>query len=70
MKVKIFDESHEQDLELKVNDFLRKINKKQLLDIKYQVALMYDEREQIYCFSCMIIYDDNIELNNSKSGSM
>ena len=70
MKVKIFDESHERDLELKVNDFLRKINKKQLLDIKYQVALMYDEREQIYCFSCMIIYDDNIELNNSKSGSM
>ena len=67
MKVKIFDESHERDLELKVNDFLRKINKKQLLDIKYQVALMYDE---IYCFSCMIIYDDNIELNNSKSGSM
>lgn len=70
MKVKIFDESHERDLELKVNDFLRKINKKQLLDIKYQVALMYDEREQIYCFSCMIVYDDNIELNNSKSGSM
>ena len=70
MKVKIFDESHERDLELKVNDFLRKINKKQLLDIKYQVALMYDEREQIYCFSCMIIYDDNIELNNSKLGSM
>ena len=25
MKVKIFDESHERDLELKVNDFLRKI---------------------------------------------
>lgn len=70
MKVKIFDESHERDLELKVNDFLRQINKKQLLDIKYQVALMYDEREQIYCFSCMIIYDDNIELNNSKSGSI
>lgn len=70
MKVKIFDESHERDLELKVNDFLKQINKKQLLDIKYQVALMYDEREQIYCFSCMIIYDDNIELNNSKSGSM
>lgn len=70
MKVKIFDESHERDLELKVNDFLSQINKKQLLDIKYQVALMYDEREQIYCFSCMIIYDDNIELNNSKSGSI
>ena len=57
MKVKIFDESHERDLELKVNDFLRKINKKQLLDIKYQVALMYDEREQIYCYSCLIMYN-------------
>ena len=30
----------------------------EIIDIKYQVALMYDERERIYCFTCMIIYDE------------
>ena len=70
MQVKIFDEEHELDLEMKVNEFIINLKREQLIDIKYQVAMMYDEREQIYCFSCMFIYDDNIELNNSKSGSM
>lgn len=60
MKVKIFDENHERDLELKVNDFLKRFKNNQIIDLKYQVSLMYDEREQIYCFSCMIIYDDSI----------
>ncbi len=58
MKVKIFDENHERDLEIKVNNFLQHFSPQQIIDIKYQVSLMYDEREQIYCFSCMIIYDD------------
>lgn len=61
MKVRIFDENHEHDLEIKVNDFLKRLKTNQLIDIKYQVSVMYDEREQIYCFSCMIIYDDNID---------
>lgn len=60
MKVKIFDENHERDLELKVNDFLKRFKNNQIIDIKYQVSLMYDEREQIYCFTCMIIYDESI----------
>lgn len=59
MLVKIFDENHEYDLELKVNEFLKQISSKQLVDIKYQVATLYDGRDQIYCFSCMIIYEDN-----------
>ncbi len=55
MKVKIFDESHEKDLENDINDFLdSEIN---VIDIKYQVAIMYDNREQIYCYSAMIIYE-------------
>lgn len=61
MKVKIFDENHEHDLELKVNDFLKHLKKNQIIDIKYQVSLMYDQREQIYCFTCMIIYDESID---------
>ena len=56
MRVKIFDEEHEKDLELVVNDFLIKNAHLDIIDIKYQVAVTYDEREQIYCYSCMIIY--------------
>lgn len=56
MKVKIFDEGHERDLEIKVNQFLFNLADEQIIDIKYQVATLYDEREQIYCFSAMIIY--------------
>lgn len=56
MLVKVFDENHELDLEKKVNDFLKNINDEDIVDIKYQVATLYDEREQIYCYSAMIIY--------------
>lgn len=52
----MFDENHELDLEKKVNDFLKNINDEDIVDIKYQVAILYDEREQIYCYSAMIIY--------------
>lgn len=56
MLIKVFDENHELDLEMKVNDFLKNINDEDIIDIKYQVATLYDEREQIYCYSAMIIY--------------
>lgn len=58
MKVKLFDESHEHDLEIKINEFLEHSNH-EIIDIKYQVATLYDGRSQIYCFSAMIIYEDN-----------
>lgn len=58
MKVKIFDESHEQDLEMKVNAFLGTINNKEIIDIKYQVSVSMFSEEQIYCFSAMVIYID------------
>ena len=55
MKVKLFDESHELDLEKSINKFLGD-NEIDLLDIKYQVAIEMNGEEQIYCFSAMIIY--------------
>lgn len=55
MKVKIFDESHEKDLEKSVNEFLSSINA-DIVDIKYQVAIGISGEEQIYCFSAMICY--------------
>ena len=54
MQVKVFDESHEKDLENSVNSFLKTID--ELIDIKYQVAIAVVGEEQIYCFSAMIIY--------------
>ena len=56
MKVKIFDESHEKDLEAAVNAFLGAVG--ELLDIKYSVAVTVNGEEQIYCFTAMIIYRD------------
>lgn len=55
MKVKVFDEMHEKDLETSVNDFLDEIGDK-FVDIKYQVAIAMFSEEQIYCFSAMIVY--------------
>ena len=53
MQVKIFDEGHEKDLEESVNDFIKD---KEILDIKYQVAISIVGEEQLYCFSAMIVY--------------
>ena len=54
LKVKLFDESHELDLEKSVNDFLQ--NDIDVIDIKYQVAIGVFSEEQVYCYSAMIIY--------------
>ena len=53
MKVKVFDCDHEKDLEESINEF---IENKEIVDIKYQVALDINGEDQIYCFSAMIIY--------------
>lgn len=54
MKVKIFDENHEKDLENAINDFLD--DDIELIDIKYEVAVSIFSEEQVYCFSAMIVY--------------
>lgn len=55
MKVKIFDEESEKDLEESVNKFLEELEK-EVIDIKYQISCAMLGEEQIYCFSAMIIY--------------
>ena len=55
MKVKIFDEETEEDLEEKINTFLDE-TEKEVIDIKYQVSACVFGEEQIYCFSAMVIY--------------
>ncbi len=60
MKVKIFDESHEKDLEDDINQFLKE-NEIEVIDIKYSVSNSIYSEEQIYCFSALIVYQDKEE---------
>ena len=57
MKVKVFDEMHEKDLEKSINEFLNEIEDN-FIDIKYQVSVSMFGEEQIYCFSALIIYSE------------
>ena len=54
MKVKVFDENHEKDLEEKINEFLK--DHKDIIDIKYEVSILIYQEEQVYCFSALIMY--------------
>ncbi len=58
MKVKIFDDEDENDLEDEINSFIEN-NNIEIIDIKYQVGVSIFSEEQIYCFSAMIIYVEN-----------
>ena len=55
MKVKVFDEAHEKDLEESINNFIEDVD---VIDIKYQVSIVIFAEEQIYCFSALIMYKE------------
>ena len=55
MKVKLFDENHELDLETKINKFLDE-KEVEIFDIKYAVSISTNGEDQIYCFSALIMY--------------
>ena len=57
MKVKIFDESHETDLEEDINKFIKE-ETPDIMDIKYSVSTSIYSDEQLYCFSALIMYQD------------
>ena len=57
MKVKVFDEENEKDLEDAINSFIDDEEKK-VINIKYQVAIAVLGEEQIYCFSAMVMYEE------------
>ncbi len=56
VRVKIFDEEHEEKLEKKVNEFLDDITEKDFIDIKYGLSTLFDMKSQVYCFTAMVIY--------------
>ena len=55
MKIKIFDESHEKDLEESINNFIKE-KEIEIIDIKFSVAASLYGDEQIYCFSALLMY--------------
>ena len=57
MKVKIFDESHEKDLEDDINKFIKEDNP-EIIDIKYSISTSVYSEEQLYCFSALIMYKE------------
>ena len=56
MKVKVFDESHEKDLEESINNFLKE--EIEVIDIKFDVSASVFGEEQIYCFTALIMYTE------------
>ena len=57
MKVRVFDESHEKDLEEDINEFIKEKDP-DIIDIKYSVSNSIYSEEQIYCFSALIMYKE------------
>lgn len=57
MKVKIFDESHEADLEEDINKFIKE-EEPDIIDIKYSISNSIYSEEQLYCFSALIMYKE------------
>ncbi len=55
MKVKVFDENHEEDLEKAINDFIKE-EEPEIFDIKFSVGTSIFAEEQVYCFSALIVY--------------
>lgn len=55
MKVKLFDESHEKDLEEAINNYIKE-KEIDVIDIKFSVSSSIYADEQIYCFSALLMY--------------
>lgn len=61
IKVKIFDEMHEKDLENDINSFISD-EKNDIINIQFRTSIAMFAEEQIYCFSAMIIYKERKQI--------
>ena len=59
MEVKLFDFEHEEDLEDAINKFLKEEKNITVDKISYQVSNFGINGEQIYSFSCLIVFRRN-----------
>jgi len=59
VKVKVFDEEHDKDLEEAINAFLsEKEIADNLIDIKFAMSHFNDGPEQIYSYSALVVYKE------------
>ena len=56
MKVKVFDESHEKDLEEAINNYIKEKEIK-VIDIKFSVSACVYAEQPLYCFSALVMYE-------------
>ena len=56
MKEKLFDFEHEADLEEALNKFFSEHPKMEIKNISYQTSHFAINGEQIYSFSCLLVY--------------
>ena len=59
IKVKVFDENHEDILTEKINNWIAQNLKYEIKDIKFSVSCMNTDYDEVYCFSALIMYEDN-----------
>lgn len=61
IKIKVFNEEHEDTLTSIVNDWIYNNSKYEIKDVKFSTSCIVTKyNEQIYCFSALVIYDDGI----------
>ena len=57
MRVKLFDEESEKDLEIAINGFINN-ESYDIIDVKYCTSCSMFGEEQIYCFSALVWYSE------------
>lgn len=60
MKIKVYDCSHEKDLEEQLNSLVLdlKENNQEIIDIKYSTSCSCDGTNEFYIYSALVMYDD------------
>ena len=58
MKVKVFDEEHEDDLTQAINAFFKEHPNIKMKDIRFSTAACIYEETQIHCFSALLVYEE------------
>ena len=56
LKIKMFDEEHEEDCMDEVNEFLCTIDEKDIIDIRFSSSHFSSGDDQIFSFTVCIIY--------------
>jgi len=65
-KVKIFNEDHTHTLEVAVNDFLQKIDIRQIIKTEYSIGVSSGPHRSIESYSAIIYYVELADIREAK----